>query len=58
VTHLFLAQAQDLAGCTRGADDAKHALVPAPFSHQTSPEFSLRIWLGKPTLGYMHQLKQ
>jgi hypothetical protein len=25
---------------------------------QTSPEFSLRIWLGKPTLRYMHQLKQ
>jgi Domain of unknown function (DUF4158) len=25
--------------------------------HQTSPEFSLRIWLGKPPLGYMYQLK-
>ena len=25
---------------------------------QSSPEFPLRIWLGKPTLGYAHQLKQ
>src|SRR5437762_13314942 len=32
MTHLCLAEAQDLAGGTGGADDAKHPLVPAQFS--------------------------
>ena len=43
--------------CTTGQIWASRAM---PYGRlvQSSPEFPLRIWLGKPTLGYAHQLKQ